>query len=445
MNIDDLSSFKRSLIEGNRGKDLYLIQFGDIKGASIADLAKTIEEHLQSRLIALSAGKSLFHVCFGEYKEKLLIGIFLANGANRTSVSVEKIIQDFYKKSLEEKIYSFHYGIGRAVSDHISNSEEILEKLLVSSEKHKVDNIKLWQWHRLNRVNTYFSREIRDAQIQPAIAYDYKTKTFSVIGGELFVGGSFYHSYQELIDDIPPGEDQELYDMLVFEYLLKNCENLPGILKFNISPQTLVSIFSDSRKIARVVNLIRRCNLRPQKIRLELLEKSYEERHKSLKEICLEFYSYGITFAVDDFGVKSQSHQIILELGQMIKEFKLDPMSFKFKPEEDRTKFLDNLAFIRYCHRLASHRDAIITAEAVEDYNTLQFLLDSQVHNFQAHLFCRKLAIKDYLEAYPKMQNISESAVMNILSDRRLLDMQVEKGNIFSLAQEVGLFSGNSG
>lgn len=115
---------------------------------------------------------------------------------------------------------------------------------------------------------------------------------------------------------------------------------------------------------------------------MELIEKPYEEKDVTLKNVCKRFWNFGISFAADDFGVKSQSHQIVLDLGEMIKEFKLDPISFKFKADQDLTKFLDNLAFIDYCRRLSDNREAIITAEALEDIDSLNFLLTHQVYYF---------------------------------------------------------------
>lgn len=175
-------------------------------------------------------------------------------------------------------------------------------------------------------------------------------------------------------------------------------------------------------------------------MRLELVEKPYEENEIKLKDVCRYFFQFGISFAADDFGVKSQSHQVILDLGEMIKEFKLDPISFKFKPEEDQTKFLDNLAFIDYCIRLADNREAIITAEAVEDYDTMRFLIAHQVFHFQSHIFCKKLPLIYYRENFHKMQNLPESAVRKILSEDDLIQRQKDHGNIFELARELKLF-----
>lgn len=146
-----------------------------------------------------------------------------------------------------------------------------------------------------------------------------------------------------------------------------------------------------------------------------------------------------MSFAADDFGVKSQSHQIVLDLGIMIKEFKLDPISFKFKIEEDQIKFLDNLAFIDYCKRLADNREAVITAEAVEDFDTLNFLMEHQIYQFQANILFGKMTVTDYKRDFDLLHSIHEDVVKEVLTDKILSEKQKKVGNLFLVASEEGL------
>ena len=158
-----------------------------------------------------------------------------------------------------------------------------------------------------------------------------------------------------------------------------------------------------------------------------------------MKDVCQAFYNHGLSFAADDFGVKSQSHQIVLDLGIMIKEFKLDPISFKFKIEEDQIKFLDNLAFIDYCKRLADNREAVITAEAVEDLDTLGFLMEHQIYQFQANILFGKMPITEYKRDFELMHSIPEDVVKEVLTDKILAEKQKRIGNVFRVAVEAGL------
>lgn len=120
----------------------------------------------------------------------------------------------------------------------------------------------------------------------------------------------------------------------------------------------------------------------------------------------------------------------------MIKEFKLDPISFRFKVEEDQTKFLDNLAFIDYCKRLADNREAGITAEAVEDFDTLRFLMEHQIFQYQTNLFAGKMTISDYRARFDEMKNLPESAV-EPFSRIEISWIRSAKGDILQVAAQL--------
>jgi hypothetical protein len=168
------------------------------------------------------------------------------------------------------------------------------------------------------------------------------------------------------------------------------------------------------------------------------VEKPYEEVSHSLKDVCEDFWRCGVSFAADDFGVKSQSHQVVLELGIMIKEFKLDPISFRFKANEDQIKFLDNLAFIDYCKRLADNREAMITAEAVEDYDSLQFLMEHQIYQYQSNIFCGKMPIDQYKAEFESMSELPQALAQEIINERAPEMWKDHSSNIFEVAREKG-------
>ncbi|MBE8388331.1 diguanylate phosphodiesterase, partial [Leptospira interrogans serovar Pomona] len=176
----------------------------------------------------------------------------------------------------------------------------------------------------------YFAGEKADAVIQPIIYYNHKTHTYSMKGGEVFVGGEAYSGYADLIRDIPHDQDLNRIELLILEKLTVCCNGAPGLLKFNISPQTLIDTFDTDAKVPRFHTLLLDQNLHPALIIMELIEKPYEEVDVTLKSVCKSFWIFGISFSSDDFGVKCQSHQIVLDLGEMIKYFKLDPISFNF-------------------------------------------------------------------------------------------------------------------
>lgn len=434
---DAEKNFRATFIDKNRGKPLFLMLVENLVGLRIDEFIKPIPDFV--RRVNSEANQSVQIYVLGD-EHRFYVGIVPGDDAPGFLPNIDGAMGKYHGDAPKKGAGSFDFGIGRTQCNYISDAQEIFTELIQAAHKNLKDNLVRWSWTYLNRANDYFADMESNAVIQPIIHFDPKKETYSVKGGEVFVGGELYRGYADLLHDIPQDQDINRVELLILEKIVMACHEAPGLLKFNVSPQTLIDTFPSAEKVFRFNELLTRQKLNPHNVRLELVEKPYEEHEIKLKDVCRYFFQFGISFAADDFGVKSQSHQVILDLGEMIKEFKLDPISFKFKPEEDQTKFLDNLAFIDYCIRLADNREAIITAEAVDDYDTMRFLIAHQVHYFQSHIFCRKLTISYYKENFHKMQNLSENAVRKILSEDGLIQRQKEVGNIFELARELELF-----
>jgi len=437
LDLQDLESFKKTFIDNNRGRPIYLVRFENVAGKSLIDFINLLKKEIRSIIECKELEIGFYFI---ENKQSLLMGVVPRNDPSTESMpNVDNSFGKFHQDCIRKNICSFDFGIARTQSNYISTVNEIYSDLYKTSEKNLNDNLVRWSWTYFNRANTYISGVTHEAMIQPTVLYDHKKRTFSVKGGEVFVGGGAYRGYKDLITDIPNDQDIKRIELLILEKLIIACDRAPGLLKFNISPQSLIDTFSNFEKVSRFNLLIRSKGLQPQNVRFELIEKSYEESDDfQLKDVCQCFWDYGFSFAADDFGVKSSSHQVVLDLGIMIQEFKLDPISFKFKVKEDKVKFLDNLAFIDYCKKLADNREAVITAEAVEDIETLRFLLAHQIWQFQAFILFTKISITQYKEEFANLKDLSEDIVFEILSNPKLMKEQKKIGHIFKVAQNNG-------
>lgn len=437
--LQDLESFKKSIIDENRGRPVFMIRFENIQNIGLIDFIALLKKEIRNILETPELQVGFYFI---EAKQSLLMGLVsLQDQLSDHLPNIDNSFGKFHQECIRKKICQFNYGIARTQSNFISTTNEIFNDLVKTSEKNLHDNLVRWGWTYFNRANTYISGAGGEAMIQPTVYYDYKTKTFSVKGGEVFVGGGAYRGYKELINDIPASQDIKRIELLILEKLIIACEKAPGLLKFNISPQSLLDTFSNYEKVSRFNMLIRSRGLSPANVRFELIEKHYEESEFLLRDVCQCFWDYGFSFAADDFGVKSSSHQIVLDLGVMIQEFKLDPISFKFKANEDKVKFLDNLAFIDYCKKLADNREAVITAEAVEDLETLKFLMEHQIYQYQAFILFSKIPISQYREEFDNLKGLPEDVVYEILSNPVLLKEQKKIGHIFQVAQKHGLWN----
>lgn len=436
--LQDLESFKKKFIDNHRGRAIFMVRMENIRGLSLVDFINFIKKEIQNFPEIKIVDYGFYFV---ENKQSLLLGIAAGGDiADDAFPNLDSHFGKIHQENIRKKTCEFSYGISRTQCNFISSVNEIFEDLSKTSEKNLNDNLVRWGWTYFNKANSYISGSSHDAMIQPTVCYDAKDKTFSVKGGEIFVGGGAYRGYKELIADIPLEQDINRVELLILEKLIVASEKAPGLLKFNITPQSLIDTFSNHEKVNRFNGLIRAQNLLPQNVRFELIEKHYEEDEFLLKDVCQCFWDYGYSFAADDFGVKSSSHQIVLDLGIMIQEFKLDPISFKFKATEDKVKFLDNLAFIDYCKKLADNREAVITAEAVGDLETLKFLMEHQIAQYQAFILFSKISLVQYKEEFESLRKIPVEVVFEILSNPTLLKEQKKEGHIFKVARKHKLF-----
>lgn len=437
--ISELEEFIEEVISLNKGRSVFLVRFTKISGIQIEDFTKSIYEHLSSSSFPEELYKLKFH--YIHFDKAVLLGI-APKPSCKELLRPEFVIKDFQNQIAENK-ENFYFGTARTQVNFISEPEEIFHLLHSLAIKNLEDNALQKRWLRLNRLNAYIADSEIDSLIQPTICYEAKKDVFHTIGGEVFIGNSYYKDYAKFLEDIPQEEDQDRIQLLLVEKQILSCRACPGLLKFNIHPQNFINFFSTRRKVEKLIQLIQDCDLEPKRIRIELLEQPYEYKEKehkmNLRELCSLFHEFGITFAADDFGVKSQSHQIVLELGKLIQEFKLDPMSFEFKEEEEPVKFLDNLAFLEYCSRLSHHRNAVITAEAVKDYEILSFLMEKKVYQYQSYILSKKIPIALYKENFSNMQSLPSKTVFTILQNPDLLNQNLLHGNIFLFAQQKNL------
>ncbi len=252
--MKDLEVFKKSFIGENQGKPLFLIRFEKITGITLTDFLDLIRSEFYACL-------DLEDITFGfHYLEKqdiLLMGIApLFEWNIEKFPNIENAVGKFQQESMRLQSVSFHFGVSRTQSNFISDSDEVFEELFRSSEKNLNDNLVRWSWTYYNKANTYISGSVHEAMIQPTVIYNPKDKTFSVKGGEVFVGGGAYVGYKDLINDIPSDQDLNRIELLILEKLIVACESAPGLLKFNISPQSLIDTFSNREKVDRLTKLI---------------------------------------------------------------------------------------------------------------------------------------------------------------------------------------------
>ncbi|MEI7013990.1 diguanylate phosphodiesterase, partial [Leptospira licerasiae] len=228
--MGDLEQFKTVFINENRGKPIFLLRFQNISAVSLVEFIQLIPQRIAD--IEPSHRELFRYYAYGD-KKNLLIGVSpLDNSGPISLANFDAAMGRFHDQAIRTGTLNFDFGIGRTQCNFISYVEEIFRELETSSLKNLKDNLVRWSWTYLNRVNDYFASERADAVIQPIIHYNHRDHTFSMKGGEVFVGGEAYAGYADLIRDIPHDQDLNRIELLILEKLIMSCNGSPGLLKF---------------------------------------------------------------------------------------------------------------------------------------------------------------------------------------------------------------------
>ena len=215
----DLETFESRFIEANRGKPLFLIRYQNVQGMEIQEFLTYLKNEVHS-ILNLTDVEFCFHLLD---LNTLLMGITpYSSWQGRDFPNIDSAVGRFHDECASNRVCLFDFGVARTQCNFISDSEEILYELLQASEKNLRDNLTRWSWTYFNRANTYIAGAANEAMIQPTISYDPHRKTFTVKGGEVFVGGGLYENYRELIQDIPSDQDINRIELLIRRTLAHN-------------------------------------------------------------------------------------------------------------------------------------------------------------------------------------------------------------------------------
>jgi EAL domain-containing protein (putative c-di-GMP-specific phosphodiesterase class I)/FixJ family two-component response regulator len=177
---------------------------------------------------------------------------------------------------------------------------------------------------------------------------------------------------------IEPLTEQILTQAL--QWFSTRCSSPEELLSLNISARSLNNIlFAD-----RVAVLCQRQGIRPQQIILEVTETSAMSDPVASLDVLTRFRLKGLNLAIDDFGIGYSS---LIQLARLpFSELKIDKtfVTTAMQSGESRT-------IIKAIVGLGSGLGLRVTAEGVEDRQTLQFLQDVGCNLAQGYFISRPM------------------------------------------------------
>lgn len=215
-----------------------------------------------------------------------------------------------------------------------------------------------------SRLSEHLLREQFSAALQPRI--DLHSKL--LYGFEVFARWQHpQYGYIAPAQFIHIAEKQALIDQLTLHVVEQGLQmfqpyNQQNNLKLsvNISPVT----FSHSDFFIALHSLCERYGIQPQQIILDFSESVVREEFSRFEPLLRQSHEHGFLMALDDFGTAESTAVDIQRME--IHELKLDQSIVKYFTESREARMLAQAAI-----KIASSLDALVTAECVENKETL--------------------------------------------------------------------------
>lgn len=167
----------------------------------------------------------------------------------------------------------------------------------------------------------------------------------------------------------------------------------------NVSPVQ----FGNPAYLRALLRATKALNLPNELLELELTETAVLENFAQAAELMALIRDYGVTIAIDDFGVGFNSISHLARLP--ISAIKIDS-SFIARLESSEVDRKIISALIRLSHDLGMKT----VAEGVEGVGQAQFLLEQKCQVLQGYLFGRPMPQEDFLARLPALHGIQSTA-----------------------------------
>lgn len=189
-------------------------------------------------------------------------------------------------------------------------------------------------------------------------------------------------------------------DRYVWEKVCKKQRELmdKGIDLLPVSVNVSALHFTNPEFAKEFIELVKKYDLPPSAIRVEITESAYAGNAKRVQELVLELQSYGIKILMDDFGSEYSSFNMLKDIS--VDVIKIDMGFMKDFDTVPRTKTI--LASII---RMAKWINLPTVVEGVETSEQVQFLRGVGNPFVQGYYYSKPISAAEYEEELIKLQN----------------------------------------
>lgn len=317
-----------------------------------------------------------------------------------------KILYDI-KKEIKEAIPNIKivlsYGIYR-ITDINLEIDEIIERLSYAHKISKKDTTKnITFYDETLKYNMLIEKEMEnemekalaDGDFKLYLQPKYNVKTSKINGAEALV--RWEHKEKGLI---PPAKFIPLFekngfivklDMYMLEQVCKFIKYNEEKGRKNMPISVNVSKLNFRRKElkAEIIDILKKYNVSPSLIELEITESLISEEPEKLIKIIEDFKKENIRISMDDFGTGYSSLSMLQSLP--VDVLKIDCGFFK-----NFEKSKKGAAIIKSIVMLAKELELIVVAEGVETKEEVDYLKEIDCNSIQGYYFCKPIPVDEF-------------------------------------------------
>lgn len=278
---------------------------------------------------------------------------------------------------------------------------------------------------------------LENGQFVPYFQPKYSLKNNMIIGAEALV--RWIHPEKGMIS---PGEFIPIFErngfIVEMDYYIweQVCRLLREWIDSGLNPKPVsvnvsrVNLYNP-RLVDNICGLIKKYNLSPSLLQLELTESTYVDNHQLIVQTMARLQSIGFKILMDDFGSGYSSLNVLKDIPVDI--LKIDMGFMDESSIQGRGKNI--LASIV---RMAQWLNLTVIAEGVEKIDQAEFLRGIGCDYAQGYLYSRPMPAKEYAQLQSAGKALAQDPVSNRESIDDLWKDDSSMGAVFSNALQAG-------
>ena len=147
-----------------------------------------------------------------------------------------------------------------------------------------------------------------------------------------------------------------------------------------------------------LLNLIKKYNIEPWMLKLEVTESAYTDNPQQLSSIIRQFKEIGFPVLMDDFGSGYSSLNMLKNL-----QFDVLKVDMAFVREIEQSERARKI--LRTIIELAKALEMGVVTEGVETQTQLDYITEMGNVDIQGYYFSKPLPVKDFIELFDKQNS----------------------------------------